>query len=532
MQNVTELLLALVLGVALGAAVSRLVWQARGGAAQAEARAADEHARAEAALSAQQVADARSEAADARSEAANARAEAARASVVIAQARGDAAEARTEAATALAEVAALSAAVGKAEAQRDAAQKRAEELAADREALVKEFKVLSAESLERQGKSADATAEQRLKATEQLMAPVRASLEAFNARLTEVEKERVAMATDLRAQVQAVQLTGEQLRTETRALATALRKPHVRGHWGEQQLKRVVEIAGMVEHCDFLLQDTATTSADATIRPDMKVLLSDHKFVYVDSKMPLSAFLDAQETEDERDREHHLELFARNVRTHVDQLSSKSYFKADTGTPEFVVLFMPSEALAAEALVHLPDLHEYAAKRSIILATPTTLVAMLRAIAYGWKQAALADSAAEVFRLGRELYDRLGIMGGHFDKVGRSLTAAVKAYNESVGSMESRVFATARKLRDLRVTDGELRELTGVEASVRPITAPELVEDAVQVVPMIDANGRRGRQRAIEAESAELVRGIPPVEDLVSEASLLEPPPAARPSVG
>ena len=529
MQYVTELLLALVLGGVAGGALGWLVWRARGAAATAASTAGSERLRAEAAEARADASDARAEASDARAEAASARADAARISVAVAEARGDAAEARTEAATALAEVAALSAAVGKAEAQRDAALKRAEELAADRESLIREFKVLSAESLERQGKAADASAEQRLKATEQLMAPVRASLEAFNNRLTEVEKERVAMATDLRAQVQSVRLTGEQLRAETRALATALRKPHVRGHWGEQQLKRVVEIAGMVEHCDFLLQDTTTTSADATIRPDMKVLLSDHKFVYVDSKMPLSAFLDAQETEDERDREHHLELFARNVRSHVDQLSAKSYFKADVGTPEFVVLFMPSEALAAEALVHLPDLHEYAAKRSIILATPTTLVAMLRAIAYGWKQAALADSAAEVFRLGRELYDRLGTLGGHFDKVGRSLTGAVKAYNDAVGSIESRVFPTARRLRELQVTDKELQAVSGVESGVRPLTAPELVADAVQVVPMIDAGGRRGPS---ELESGR--RPTPEVDDLVSEAARLEAPDAlrARPSVG
>ena len=506
MENLGSLVMVLTLGIMIGAVAAWLLSQARLRAAGAADTAALERAKAEVAL-------AHAQAADARAEAAQVRAEQAKLTGDAALARAEAAEARTEAATALAELAMVQAAVARAEAQRDAAVRRAEELAADRESLLAQFKVLSAEAIERQGKQADAAAEQRLKATEQLMVPVKESLERFNVRLTEVEKERVAMSADLRSQVAEVKFTGEQLRRETNALVTALRKPQVRGAWGELQLKRVAEVAGMLEHCDFVLQETSQTSAGATIRPDMKVTLAEGKFVYVDSKVPLAAFLDAHETDDDSERERRLQQFARNVQSHIDQLSAKSYFKADTGTPEFVVLFLPSEALAAEALMHLPELHEYAARRNIVLATPTTLIAMLRAVAYSWRQAALADSAQQVFALGRELYDRLGTLGKHFDRVGRSLQGAVNAYNDAVGSIEGRVFPTARKLKELKVViaEKESPSVSPSEATVRQLTAAELVEDAAAVTSMI------GRSRALPAaEAAELVRPQPSLEDLVA----------------
>ena len=293
----------------------------------------------------------------------------------------------------------------------------------------------------------------------------------------------------------------------------------MRGAWGEMQLKRVAEVAGMLERCDFVLQQTSSTSEDRTIRPDMKVLLAEGKFVYVDSKVPLTSFLDAQETSDTTEQERLLQLFARNVRTHVDQLAGKAYFKADTHTPEFVVLFIPSEALAAEALSQLPDLHEYAAHRGIVLATPTTLIAMLRAIAYSWKQAALADSAAEVFKLGRELYDRLGTMGGHFDRVGRSLNSTVKAYNDALGSLETRVMVSARRFRDLSVTDKELAELGASEAHARNVTTPELIEDAARATPLI------GRSLP---EQGELVRPQPSLDEVVEATTLASLPGTGR----
>ncbi|MCB0884057.1 MAG: DNA recombination protein RmuC, partial [Propionibacteriaceae bacterium] len=295
----------------------------------------------------------------------------------------------------------MDSAVAVAQTQRDAAIQRLEELTADREVLVNQFKVLADQTLQEQARRADAAAEQRLKHTEALMTPVKDSLAALNSQLTHVENQRHAQAAELGEQVRQVMATGESLRRETNALSTALRKPQVRGAWGELQLHRVVEIAGMLDHCDFYEQASGVTSADTRIRPDMKVMLGGGKFVYVDSKVPLSAFLDAQEATSDGDRQARLKQFGENVKSHVDQLSAKQYWKSDTGTPEFVVLFIPSEALGAEALAQRPDLHEYAAGRNIIVATPTTLIGLLRAVAYGWKQAALADSAAEVFALGR-----------------------------------------------------------------------------------------------------------------------------------
>ena len=463
-----------------------------------------------------EAAQARAEAAQARTEVAQARTEAAQARADSEGGRADIAGARAEAAAAQAEAAEVSAAVAKAVAERDAAVERAKEIAADRESMLAHFKVMSAETLERHGRSADAQADVRLKATEQLMLPVRESLDKFNARLTEVEKERVAISADLRSQVQHVQQTGETLRRETAALVTALRKPQIRGSWGETQLKRVAEIAGMIERCDFELQHT-TRADDRVMRPDMRVHLAEGKHVFVDSKVPLSAFLEAAETEDETLKTEALVRYARNVRTHVDQLSSKQYWKA-AETPEFVVLFLPNEIFFATALDHIPDLYDYAAARDVVLATPTTLIGMLRAVAYGWKQAALAESAAEVFKLGRELHEKLGLMGNRFDKLGRALRTSVNAYNETIATVEGTVLVRARKFRDLKVSDRELTALSSVDEPVRQIQAPELVDDAVRVEPMI---GRGARRRAVVPEADELVRSDPDLLELVEDS---EPP--------
>lgn len=418
------------------------------------------------------------------------------ASWLVAQARSDASGAR---------IAALQARLEGAQAERDQARARAEQIWSDRGAMVNEFRLLTAESTHEQRRRADESEQLRLRATEQVLQPVREGLERFNLRLAQVEKERAALASDLSAQVQSVRSTGEELRRETAALSTALRKPQVRGAWGELQLRRVAELAGMLEHCDFVTQETATASDDRTIRPDMKVTLAGGRFVYVDSKVPLAAFLDAHAATDERERGERLAAFTRNVRGHIDALSGKNYFRAGTGSPEFVVLFIPSEALASEAVALQPDLHEYAAHRNVILATPTTLIAMLRAVSYGWRQAVLADSAAEVFALGRELYDRLATMGAHFDKLGRSLNSAVRAYNTTLGSLETRVLVTGRRLRDLQVTDGALDAPAAVEDAARPVTAYELTAQAMTL-----------------PEAAELVRPLPDLEAL-AEADVTRP---------
>jgi len=364
-------------------------------------------------------------------------------------------------------------------AQRDAALQRITEGKADRDLLIDQFRSLSAATLAEQTRQSEATAADRLRRTEELMKPVSDNLTALHQRLIEVEKERVAISAELRQQVNTVVATSENLRHETNNLSTALRKPQVRGSWGETQLRRVVEIAGMVDHVDFALQQTTTLGGDTTIRPDMKVLLGQGKFCYVDSKVPLAAFLDAQDATSLEDRSVNLLRFAGNVRTHIDLLSNKTYWKADLGSPEFVALFIPSEALYSEALAQAPDLMEYAGARNIILTSPTSLIGLLRAVAYGWKQTQLANAAAEVALLGQELYDRLSRLGSVVDKLGRSLGSSVKSYNEMVGSLESRVLVTARKMGDLQVSSAALEAPHAIDDAVRTISAPELAEDAL-----------------------------------------------------
>lgn len=517
--TIVALFVALAIGLLIGYVVAHRVAVAReqtlvANAQQEEAdeRTAAAEARREAAEAATALAEARREAADAREAAASARESAADARAETHEVRGQhadsrleveaarsaSAEARREAAEARQREAEVRSQLAEARVERDGALDRAEQLTKDREALVNEFKVLSGETLERQGRSADATAEARLKRTEEVVKPLAELLEQYQNRLTQVEKERVSMSTQLRDQVQAVQSTGEHLRRETHALATALRKPQVRGAWGEMQLRRVAEYAGMVERCDFDTQTTTTTSADRTIRPDMRVNLTNGNKVFVDAKVPLSAFLEAHEATDDATRERKLKDFGKNVRTHVDQLSAKEYWKADAGTPEFVVLFLPNEAFLFAALEQQPDLHEYAATRNIVIATPNTLIAMLRSIAYGWKQVALARDAAKVLELGRELHARLVTMGKHVDQTGRALTRATKAYNQMVGSLETRVMVAARRFNDLEVSDAELEEVSTVDDMTRQLTHEELVADAASVTPMI------GRRAEIESREDQL----------------------------
>lgn len=509
------LLGVLLLGLALGVLTGR--WTAQAGhevdAAHDQTRQAQ--ARADVADAQTAAAHARTEAAAARAEAAAARAELGQSRADVQQARAGVAEARSEASTAHAEAAAVAAEVAKAVAERDAALARAVEIGRDRETMLAQFKVLSTETLDRQGRNADASAEVRLKATEQLLTPVRQQLDSLGSRLVEVEKERVAMAVDLRAQVQHVQQTGETLRRETAALVTALRKPQIRGSWGETQLKRVAEIAGMSERCDFDLQHTMTAD-DKVMRPDMRVNLAEGKHVFVDSKVPLTAYLEAAEAESDQGRAEALTRYGRHVKGHVDQLSGKQYWKG-AETPEFVVLFLPSEAFFAAALDQLPDLYDYAASRDVVLATPTTLIGLLRAVAYGWRQAALAESAAEVFKLGRELHEKLGLMGNRFDKLGRALRSSVTAYNDTVATVEGTVLVRARRFRDLKVSDAQLTAPKTVDDAVRQIQAAELVEDAVQVEPLVGRTIRRRRTTTPDTapEAAELVRGDPDLLELV-----------------
>ncbi|MCW2747998.1 MAG: recombination protein RmuC [Nocardioidaceae bacterium] len=317
--------------------------------------------------------------------------------------------------------------------------------------------------------------ESSVAATSQAVAPVKESLDRFDNRLRQLESSRIEWHTQLREQVESVRLTNESLRRETAALSTALRRPQVRGQWGEMHLKRTAELAGMVERCDFDVQ-VSVRDGDSMWRPDMVVRLAGGKQVVVDSKVPLDAYLDAGEADDSDLRAMHLQRHAMQLRTHIDALASKSYWKQFDLSPEFVVLFVPGESFLSQALETEPTLLEYAAAKKVVLASPTTLIALLRTVAYAWTQEHLAQNAREIHGLARELHERIGTVGSHLDKLGRSLSGSVESYNNAVGSFESRVLVTARKFSDLHVTEAPIDAPQMIDKAPRPLTAPEFVE--------------------------------------------------------
>ena len=297
--------------------------------------------------------------------------------------------------------------------------------------------------------------EQRRQAVEHLVEPLLDTLGRVEQRMQALEMSRERSQGALSEQVEAVRLAGAALRDETRALVTALRKPQTRGRWGELQLRRVVELAGMAERCDVTEQLTVG-SPGAALRPDLVVHLAGGKTVVVDAKVTLAAYLEAHEAVDDDVRDARLTAHARHLRQHVDRLAAKAYWTQFDAAPEFVVLFVPGESFLAPALDRDPTLLEHALARRVHIATPTTLVSMLRTVAYAWQQQALADNAREVFRLGRELYARLGQLGAHVDDLGRSIARVVGQYNATVGSLESRALVSARRLRDIGLVDDEL----------------------------------------------------------------------------
>jgi DNA recombination protein RmuC len=305
-------------------------------------------------------------------------------------------------------------------------------------------------------------------------------LDRLSDQVRDLDHQRASWQGQLSQQVLDMRMATDTLRRETQTLSTALRRPQVRGRWGEMHLKRAVELAGLVDRCVFTEQAHTRTSDDAVQRPDLVVHLVGGRRVVVDAKVPLDAFLDATACDDEDDREAHLARHARQLRQHVALLSSKRYWRSLPGSPEFVVLFVPAESFLSAALSVDRDLLEDAATRQVVVATPTTLIALLRTVALGWREERLADEAQEVHRLGRELHERLSTLAGHVDNVGRSLNAAVGHYNAAVGSLESRVLVAARRFGELGVTDDDLPGPRPVVALARR-AAPDAGEEPPSV---------------------------------------------------
>jgi DNA recombination protein RmuC len=327
------------------------------------------------------------------------------------------------------------------------------------------------------GVKATSDLEHRRAAVEHLVGPLKETLARVELQLRESDAARRASHAELAKHVEFVRASSEQLRDQTQALVTALRRPEARGRWGELQLRRVVELAGMTARCDFDEQVSVAT-ASGPQRPDLVVRLAGGKNIVVDSKVSLAAYLEAAEARDESVRTARLAAHARHLKEHVDRLAAKSYWTCVSPAPEFVVLFIPGEAFLAPALEHDPGLLEYAMARRVHIATPTTLVTMLRTAHYAWQQAALSDNARAVFDLGRELYERISGMGRHVDRLGRALTNAVSSYNQAVGSLESRVLVSARKLNQLGIVEAELQPPTPVEETTRALSAPELLTES------------------------------------------------------
>jgi DNA recombination protein RmuC len=308
--------------------------------------------------------------------------------------------------------------------------------------------------------------------------PLTDSLDRMDQQLKGVERVRQEAYGSLTESVRQLRSDQERLRAETGNLVTALRAPHVRGRWGEIQLRRVIEMAGMVEHCDFVEQQTTTDEEGRVLRPDVVVRLPGGKQIVIDSKVPLVAYLDAfRENATEDERLAKLGDHARHVREHVLRLGQKAYWRQLPATPEFVVMFLPDETFLRAALEQDPSLIELAVSNNVIPASPTNLIGLLRAVHYGWQQETIAESAREVSELGRELYKRLATMGAHVTRLGKSLDGAVKAYNETVGSLERQVLVQARRFEQRGITGIEPPELQPIERQTRALTAAELVDN-------------------------------------------------------
>ncbi len=324
-------------------------------------------------------------------------------------------------------------------------------------------------------KQATTDLESRQKTINEALQPVRESLARVDAQIQEVEKQRVGAYAAVTAQLTTLARTQQSLQTETGNLVRALRSPNVRGLWGEMQLRRVVEAAGMLEYCDFVQKESATTEDGQRRTPDVIVRLPGGRRIVIDAKVPIEAFMKAIDATDDAVREQLLADHTRQVKGHIDSLGRKAYWEQFQPTPEFVFMFLPGETLLGAALQHDPALLEYGLTKGVIPATPLTLIALLRAVAYGWQQERMGANAEEIGKLGRELYDRISTVAKHFAAVGRNLREAMDAFNKAVGSVESRLLVTARRFKDLGAgTTEELPELETVDVTPRTLQAPEL----------------------------------------------------------
>jgi DNA recombination protein RmuC len=383
----------------------------------------------------------------------------------------------------------LAVAESRIKAQAMADEERARALALAEERLTGVFNDLARRSLQDNARSFLELARQNLgahqeqakgelkareQAVETLVAPIREALQRTERQIAEIEKERNQAFGSIRGLLEAMSRSQETLNSETRNLVTALRRPEVRGQWGEMTLRRLVELAGMVEHCDFTEQQQFR-SADGALRPDMIVHLAEGRQLVVDVKTPLDAYLAAVEAPDDASREAALQRHARKVRERVRELAAKAYWAQFERSPEFVILFIPGDQFLSAALARDPGLLDEALNQHVILATPTSFVALLKAVAYGWRQVALAENAKQIRDLAAELYRRLATFTGHLARVGRSLTGSVDAYNSAVGSLERQVLPAARRFNELGVqARKELEPLPDVDAVPRKTRAAEL----------------------------------------------------------